>query len=327
MIKLLRGDRKSTIKHGTIDHPQLAHYCGNVAFEEAAEEAKRQGWQAVERLLKSQPDPQERFEMLDTIVDETPGRPAWIDQWVEARPDDYMALLFSGWHEVSYAWEARGGARFKDTPTEAFRLFQERLQTARPLLEAAADMSPQDDAGALVAMLTLARGQQYPKEYKRAIYDQVREIWPANTSALLAMIQNLAPKWHEGSIEEMLDVARDAEYAPDGSSAHVAILNAHFEAWAELDSSDSDYWKQPEVVEDVRHAAARSIESAAYTWHLLSLWDHNWFLYAYACQGNWAKALPELEAVDGRLVGPWRRLAGPFDVYARVAKAARQFGG
>ncbi len=325
MIKLLRGDQKSTIKHGTIDHPQLAHYCGNVAFEQAAEEAKRQGWQAVERLLKSQPDPQERFEMLIAVVDETPGRPAWIDQWVQARPEDYLALLFSGWDEVSYAWEARGGARFKDTPPEAFRLFQERLEKARPWLEAAADLSPEDDAGAWVAMLTLARGLQYPKEYKREIYEQVQEIWPASTPAILAMIQNLAPKWHEGSIEEMFEVARDAEDAPDGSSAHVAILNAHFEAWMESDVSE--YWKQPEVVEDVRHAAARSIESAAYTWHLRSLWDHSWFLWAYAAQENWAKALPELVAVDGRLAGPWRALEKPFDVYARVARAARKSGG
>ena len=126
------------------------------------------------------------------------------------------------------------------------------------------------------------------------------------------MIQTLAPKW-AGSLPAMFDFARSTAAAPVGSSAHVALVQAHYEAAAEEGSAM--YWRLPGVREDVLAAAARSIDSPSGGPSPASIADHNWFLYTYARLGEWERFRRELPIVGGRLTSPWPLLQDPVAAY------------
>jgi hypothetical protein len=253
---------------------------------------------------------------IAAIGSRTLGHPSWIDRWVEARPGDYLALLFRGDYRVAWAWQARGIKRFKDTAHEAYDEFQQRLGLAKADLERAAAVAPEGDAGAWVSMITMARGLNYDKPALNRLFDEAQRRYPWHEIAVWSMIQGLAPKW-SGSLEAMFDLARAAAAnAPDGSGAHVALVSAHYESSAEEGSAF--YWRVPGVVDDIIEAARHSIYSPAYVPSVRSLQHHNLFLYAFGRVEQWDDFQRELEYVDGRLMAPFSQWADPSAPYGQL---------
>ena len=199
----------------SMKHPRRAVCKGSPMVADLAAMAKRSDWQSIERLLQTQPDCQTRDMLIECLAVEITGRPKWLDIWADQRPREYLPLLVRGYHAVSWAWEARGAKRAKQTGQNQFKLFFERLQVARVDLEEAARRSPDDDPGALAFQVTLARGLEYPKPDLLALYEKVQQRSPYHPVAVWSMVQGMAPKW-SGSLDAMLGIAREAAAAPPG---------------------------------------------------------------------------------------------------------------
>jgi len=313
----------------TIDSPRRVPYWGDPELKSVGGKALRGDWVSVESVLRSVRVFEVRDEMLLGIVHQINGRPKWLDEWVAARPGDHLALTFRGAHSLHWAWEARGHKRAARTPRSAFDRFFARLRLAREDLAMAASLAPSDDPGPWVHQLTMARGLQYEKPALWGIFEELRSRSPWHPICFSSMIQGLAPKWW-GSWDTMMELAKSTSAGPEGSSVHVALVEAHREA--EIETQSVTFWNRPEVREDILAAAARSIESPLYTPTPRSLRDHNWFLYAFGRLGEAERFDRELAYVQGRLTAPFAISHDPTNTYkelrAEVAfKAANRRAG
>jgi hypothetical protein len=294
--------------------PKVAICKGSPAVALMAASARKDDWQSIERLFQVQQDLHWRDMVIEGLVGEIWGRPKWLDTWVEARPGEYLPLLFRGAHAIAWAWEARGGQRALFTSRRRFDRFFDRLRTARLDLEEAARRAPSGDAGALAFQLTLARGLQYPKPDLLTLFDKVQQRSPGHPVALWSMVQGMAPKWG-GSIDAMLSVARQAASAELGSSAHVAVVSAHIEAAFQVGSG---HWRQPGVRDEIIAAAQRSIWLPEHLASPMALRDHNYFLWAFWGLAERQPWRAELRVVRGRLTMPFAMYAIPTAPYCQM---------
>jgi len=294
-------------------NPRLVEYGGDLIAASHAEELRRGDWPAIEAFLAEQTDSELRDWYVDQLVSSTPDRPAWIDEWVAARPGQYIPLLFSGFHKVCWAWEARGGTRAKYVQQDSWAIFFERLHMAQEDLEAAAGLAPAGEAGAFVFMIPMAKGLQMSKAEVMAIYAEAQQRRPWHQMAHTGMVQALAKKW-SGSVEMMLDFARTTRNSPVGSGAPVALLSAHFEAAAEL--GEKEYWPRPDVAPDIIWVADQLAASPARDASALSLGAHNLMLYEFNQMHDVGRAMVELPKVRGRLTFPFNYFKSPGSQYS-----------
>jgi hypothetical protein len=322
-MKLLRQIRSSAATTAglpsepapTVDSPRVVGCDGDPAVTQLVECAKRGQWDRIEAVLKAAPAQEARDLLISGVTREIIGRPSWIDS--VSRHGDYVALLFRGAHAVAWAWQARGHLRASRTTKAQFDLFRHRLEIARADLEQAATLAPPGDGGAWVFQLDMARGLQYDKARLLGLFEESQRRAPWHPIAVSSMIQGLAPKW-SGTLAEMFDVARSAQAAPTGSSAHVAMVEAHFEA--ALQTVPELYWRGSGVREDILAAAERSVDSPAYARTPRSLRDHNYFLHAYwqlREHDRWAR---ELGIVQGHLTPPFTTFEDPVASYKLMRK-------
>ena len=303
--------------------PRVVRFGGDPTAESTEAYLDRGDWQAIEAFLRSQVDSQLRDWYVNTLAAEVGEYPQWLDEWVDKRPGEYLPLLFRGYFRVTWAWAARTGQRARNVTDEQFRGFHQRLDLAREDLDAAARLAPHDEAGAFAFMIPVAMGLQWDKATVMQIYQEAQRRRPWHQLVHASMIQALAPKW-SGSLQAMMDLARSTTPAPTGSGALIAVPHAHTEAAAESDSKD--YWREPQVVEEILTAAQRTIWAAGAYETPLTLNLHRAFLYCFIQMGEAEHALREFSAVDGRLGYPFTNMAEPAAAYknAYVRFSARQ---
>lgn len=281
-------------------------------------------WQELHEFMEGIGDWEDRHFYLIRLAD-IKDRPEWIDQWVAARPDSPIPLLFSGFHRVDWAWEARGGGWASTVAKDAWAVFHGRLVEAERELAAAAAIDPRDPTpyvrGLHVAM-GLSLGQA---EIRRRFAEVVRRCrW--HQAAHAVMVSALAKKW-AGSHEEMFEFARSVSaQAPAGHPVHKVVAMAHIERWLYM-SRESDDWKerqrayfrQDPVKNEIRQAADRSVCSPYYRPGRLTPGDRNIFAMCFWQAGDYPAQLEQM-----RLIGslnqkfPWSYLGKPGQAYERA---------
>jgi hypothetical protein len=282
-------------------------------------------WQEFHDFLQATTDWDERHFYVLRLCDIS-GRPAWIDEWVKARPDSALPLLFRGSHGVNWAWEARGGGRANTVKEDAWPLFHARLVDAdRDLARAAAldERDPSPLARAIWVAMGLSLGQQ---EIRRRFAEAERRQH-LNASAIYGMVQALARKWY-GSHEEMFDFARWVrDEAPDGHPAHKAIALAHLEGWLdEPEETTPQYFLAEAVRAEIRTAADRSIRSPAYVGGKLAAIDRNAFAMCFFLMRDYDAQLEQMRLIGPHVTSaPWQYMVGtPGQAYERARQAAMQ---
>jgi hypothetical protein len=248
------------------------------------------------------------------------ARPTWADEWVAARPDSAIPLLFRGSHGTHWAWQARGSGWANTVKQDAWAVFHSRLVAADEDLTRAAALDPQDPCPWEVS-LPVVRGLSLGQVEGRRRFDEAHRRDPWNLFACVDMIQLTAKKWG-GSHETMFEFARSVSaQAPEGSSVHRVIPLAHIEKWLDLRNAplgNQGYFLQAEVRSEIYAAATKSIRSPHYRDGLTSWGDRNAFAFCFDLMADVAATKEQLKIIGPRITHPWTMFPDPM---ARVRQA------
>ena len=97
--------------------------------------------------------------------------------WIAAKPDSVTARVAYADFLVEYAWRARGSG-FADTVTKTgWRLFRERLASARSVLGEARRLPEKDPVWWLVALF-VARGESWTRMEYNALFAEAKAFAP-----------------------------------------------------------------------------------------------------------------------------------------------------
>ncbi|HUN37363.1 MAG TPA: DUF4034 domain-containing protein [Trebonia sp.] len=294
-----RASAAATGQPRSVPIPKLRGDERALAFE--AQLARGQ-WQEFHDFLAATASPGMRGFYL-TQLSAISGRPQWLDEWVAARPESALPLLFRGLHSRHWAWEARGSGRAHTVKEDAWPLFHARLVEADRDLAAAAALDDRDPVSAAES-LPVAMGLSLGQVEVRRRFDEAYRRYPLNGGACVNMIHATARKWG-GSHEAMFEFARWASgQAPDGHPVHKVVALAHIEMW--LDSAKGEaqqgYFRSQAVKDEVMAAAQRSILSPNYAPEGIPLsWaDRGVFAFCFRLMREYAAQLDQM-----RLIGPY----------------------
>jgi hypothetical protein len=266
-------------------------------------------WQEFHDFLVATTDPDDRCFYVTELA-KIDGRPDWLDDWVAARPQSPLPLLFRGTHYTHWAWQARGSGYAKTVAECGWDLFHQRLVTGDGDLARAAAMDESDPAPHARSIWTaigLSLGQQEIRQ--RFAEVTRRNRW--DRFAHQSMIQALAAKWH-GSHEEMFEFARaESAQAPEGSSAHRGIALAHLERWGNIHREFEDgrereqvYFFDDAVQAEIRRAAGLSVRSPRYSEGKFEAVDRNTFAMCFWLMRDYEAQLEQMD-----LIGPLNQTA------------------
>ncbi|WP_377267962.1 hypothetical protein [Peterkaempfera sp. SMS 1(5)a] len=263
---------------------------------------------------------------LLAAVSDVPGTQEWLPEAVAEQPDSALPLLLSGARQVSWAWEARTGARAKHVTREQWQLFGERLEIAEQQLYEVAEREP-SWLGPWYFLQISARGASLGPDVARHRFEAALRRRPEHLGTHRQRLQQLCAKWG-GSHEEMHDFARIAMLAaPEGSPLGELVALAHIEHWLDLDSgADHTYVNRKAVRDQLHEAADRSVLHPAYGrprgWQAA----YNTFAMAFSIAGQPKTAhLLFRELGDTVTQFPWNYLSRtPVEAFtAHRAAAAR----
>ncbi len=215
---------------------------------------------------------------------------------------------------ITIGWEARGGHSASQVSRARFAVFHDHLHRAERLLDQVRAAEPGNVAAWTSSLLT-ARGLQMGLAEARRRYEGAARACPHPFAAQLELVQQLCPKWG-GSFELAHTFAQGcAEAAPGGALNAVAIAEVHIEQ-ARTESNARRYLRQPQVAEQLRWAAMRSV------WHPSYRPVHGWvqahsnFAYVWGLAGRNREAAPHFAALGNRTTPyPWHYDSGPRLTY------------
>lgn len=268
--------------------------------------AGRRDWADLRERLGAVPDGQERTWLLGRVVD-VDGIERWIPAVVEAEPDSALALLVSGARRVSWAWEARTGARAKHVSRDQFQTFHERLRVAEEELYEVAGREPGWVAPWYFLQMA-GRGLQVGQDIARLRFEAAVSRCPGHLGAHEQQLQQVCAKW-SGSHEEMHGFARTSMLkGPEGSPLGELVALAHLEHWLDLDrGEDAAYIRRPDVVAELHEAADRSVRHPAYERPRDWIPTFNTFAMAFSLAGEKKAAAEFFKALEGRVTNfPWQ---------------------
>lgn len=166
---------------------------------------------AYQRTLRSEDEWQRHFSRLN--------------RWVENNPNSVAARILLGEAYTSYAWVARGTG-FADTVTDDGRkLFEERLQKAREVLEAAGRLSTKD-AAVYWILGRVALGQSWPRDQLEAIFQKGIAVEPDWYQMYFVKAYYLLPRWHgePGEWVKFAEQAAEMTRREQGESLYARIV-------------------------------------------------------------------------------------------------------
>ena len=183
-------------------------------------------------------------------------------------PSDLTAAAALGEAVIAAGWRIRTTSRAKNVTRAQFDALHSHLRRAEQILIDVTARGP-GHASAWISRLTTARGLELGQNEARRRYDRCVKAVPNFVPALRSLAQQLCPKWI-GSWAALHAFARECvATAPEGDHSAIVVMDAHMEHWVELDSAErAVYWQSPEVRQDVRAAAERSVLNPAFamTW-------------------------------------------------------------
>ncbi|MFG2470736.1 hypothetical protein ACGFXB_35490 [Streptomyces canus] len=245
----------------------------------------------------------------------------WIGPAVaEDKEHRATALLISGSRHISWGWEARTSARAVNVTQEQSRIFHERLEIAEEQLLEAAELRP-DWVTPWRRLLTSGRGMSLGPAVNETRRDAALRRDPLDLETHIEWVSQLQPRW-SGEPGQALAFAREAfAGAPDGHRLGCVIAMAHIEEWVESDSQN--HLDTPQVQEELREAARRSILHPAYERPLGWQEDFNIFAMALALSAESIVAPRVFHELGGAYTSwPWTYMAEPEKTYARFRRRA-----
>ncbi|MFE6222808.1 hypothetical protein [Streptomyces sp. NPDC057854] len=272
--------------------------------------AEAADWTTVRDVLDARPESEDRTNLLWAAGD-VAGVERWIADVMAAEPDAPLPRLVAAVRHISWAWEARTGARAKDVSREQFQLFHERLATAETWLYEVAEREP-GWTSPWYALQVTGRGLQVGPETARRRFEATVRRDPHHLGAHQQQLQQVCEKW-SGSHEEMHAFARASAFgAPGGTLLGQLVAVAHLEHWLALDSGpDARYIRRPEVIASLNEAADHSVRHPDFVRGRGWLQVHNTFAMAFALAGDVASARACFRATEGRVTEfPWYYLNG-----------------
>ena len=249
-------------------------------------------------------------------VAEVPNGEVFLYQLVEEEPAAILPRVLLAGALISRGWAIRSTQRAQHVSREQFAAFHEHLRGAEEVLIDATARAP-EDVSAWTLRLVTARGLELGQAEARRRYDQAAKHHPSVYAAQTQLLQQLCPKW-SGTFEAMHAFARDcaASSAPGGLSPTL-VVEAHLERWLELESGkDTEYLRQPEVLEEIRLAASQSVWHPDFHSRYGWLRAHNQFAMVFSVVGDYASAVPHFRAL-GHLAteSPWQYLGAPVPMF------------
>jgi hypothetical protein len=154
----------------------------------------------------------------DAIMDmemSLPERFKRLETWQATYPDSITPRLFHAEAMVKYAWEARGNGVASTVTEEGWKLFKERLATARMEL-AALNARRTECPHWFVVMQTIALGQGWSREEYEALFDEAIRNDPEYLTFYERKIYYLQPKWYGEEGDELKFVNSLPERVPGG---------------------------------------------------------------------------------------------------------------
>jgi hypothetical protein len=115
--------------------------------------------------------------------------------WEEKFPQSITAKTAHADFLAEYAWHARGTGYANEVTDDGWRLFAERLESARTLLADAKNLSPKCPVTYQVEM-TVALGQSWKKEEFARLFEEAKALEPTYFPFDLAQAKFLMPRWH-----------------------------------------------------------------------------------------------------------------------------------
>lgn len=209
----------------------------------------------------------------------------------KALPKSATPLLVKGKFYIKYAWDARGGGWADSVTAEGWRLFGERLAEARKALDAAWAIDPHNSEIAQ-EMLTVALGENWPRDRMEAWFDRAMAENPDNYQACSRKLYYLEPKWN-GSVEQMMAFGHECLEGGNWTANIPFIL---LEAHRELAQYAGDtYWSKPQVWADVRAIYEPLLKATGVNPYARSAYCY------YACRaGKWDVARRQFDTLGDK---------------------------
>ncbi|RAJ41822.1 hypothetical protein K353_02933 [Kitasatospora sp. SolWspMP-SS2h] len=277
-------------------------------------------WEGARSILDTAAGQDDLTLMVEAVADVT-GAEVPLAAALDAAPDDPLLRLAQGARHVSWAWEARTGARAQHVGEEQWKLFHERLEIAEEHLFRAAELDP-DLLGPWYFLQISGRGASLERNAASHRFEAALRRSPGHVASHRQRLQQLCEKW-QGSHERMHAFARDTMLAaPEGSPLGQLVARAHIEHWLSLPvEEDAAYIGQEHVRAQLHEAADRSVRHPAYVrgrdWPVA----HNEFAMAFALSGQPAAAHLLLGELGDRVTElPWAYWGDPVEVYQRTRR-------
>lgn len=133
-----------------------------------------------------------------------------LDRWVAAKPESITARVALAYFYVYYGWNARGDGMADTVTKSGWRLFGNRLQKARDILEGAATLKEKCPEWYL-AMQLVARGQGWAPEQAKALLEQATVFEPGYYYYYRMHAIFMLPKWYgeQGDSEAFIEESAD----------------------------------------------------------------------------------------------------------------------
>lgn len=217
--------------------------------------------------------------------------------WITAKPASVTAQVAYADFLTDYAWRARGSGYVDSVTEEGWRLFRERMASARAALDEARKLKEKDPYLWLVG-LEIARGQEWSKAEYDSWLTEAKSIEPKFWGYDTERAFSLLPRWY-GKPGEWEAYAEEASARPDGLGAETyARIVIHLRGYHEniFTESKASWPKVRDGLAEMRKKYPTSLEIVS----------HSALLATMGQDRALAKAMFD-QLGDTYLPGVWRR--------------------
>ncbi len=263
-------------------------------------------WIEAENFL-TEFDTDGRSAIIDPLVSEE-GRSEYYDAWLKERPDSAIAWMVSGFQNIHWAWDARGGGTADIVTNVGMQLFYSRLNEAHDAFGRSVNLDSQY-ADPYVGLMTVAMGTGWEREQLWDYFAKALVRSRYCYSAHSQMIHAVAEKWG-GEPGEMFSIASKAVVSAVNDTPLVGILaEAHIEQWLYLGMCEQDdeaevYFRTTEVRQDLINAYEKMKGAKVDSYQMIQALNN--FTFCFYMGGMNELAKEAMIRLEGRVLEhPW----------------------
>lgn len=147
-----------------------------------------------------------------------------LEKWIVFKPDSSTPRLALAESYLRFAWKARGSGTGDKVTPEAWKLFGERVQKAREILELAKAASSKDPQW-YRAMQTVALAQGWDQKQAEQLLAEADTTEPTYYYVYESYANYLLPKWYgkPGDAEKFVQTAADRVGGQEGDAIYFQV--------------------------------------------------------------------------------------------------------